>query len=36
MIKTVKNNMPETYVFSDVKGEKIVETFYEKELQKNK
>ena len=26
--------MPWTYVFSDLKGERIVGTFYEKELQK--
>ena len=34
MIKIVKNTVPWTYVFSDLKGEEIVSTFYEKELQK--
>ena len=34
MIKKVKNNVPWTYVFSDLKGERIVGTLYEKELQK--
>ena len=33
VIKTVKNNVPWTYAISDLKGEKIVETLYEKELQ---
>ena len=36
MITKVKNTVPGTYVISDLKGEKIVETFYEKELQKIK
>ena len=30
------NTVPWTYVISDFKGEEIVGTFYEKELQKNK
>ena len=34
VIKKVKNTLPWTYVISDLKGEKIVGTFYEKELQK--
>ena len=34
VIKKVKNTVPWTYVISDCKGEKIVGTFYEKELQK--
>ena len=34
MIKKVKNIVPWTYVISDLKEEEIVETFYEKELQK--
>ena len=34
MIKQVKNTVPWTYVISDLKGEEIVRTFYEKELQK--
>ena len=33
MIKKVKNTVPWTYVIHDLKGEKIVRTFYEKELQ---
>ena len=33
-IKKVKNTVPWTYVISDLKGEGIVRTFYEKELQK--
>ena len=35
MIKEVKNTVPWTYVISDLKGEKIVGTFFEKELQKS-
>ena len=31
---TVKNTVPWTYVINDLNGEKIIETFYEKELQK--
>ena len=34
MIKKVKNTVPWTYIISDLNGEKIVGTFYEKELQK--
>ena len=34
MIKEVKNTVPWTYVISDLNGEKIIGTFYEKELQK--
>ena len=33
-MKKVKNTVPWTYVISDLNGEKIVETFYKKELQK--
>ena len=36
MIKKFKNIVPWTYVISDLKGEEIVATFYEKELQKFK
>ena len=34
MIKNVKNTVPWTYAISDLKGEEIIGTFYEKELQK--
>ena len=34
VIKKVKNTFPWTYVISDLKGEEIVGTFYEKELPK--
>ena len=34
MIKKVKRTVPWTYVISDLEGEEIVGTFYEKELQK--
>ena len=34
VIKKVKNNVPWTNVISDLNGEKIAGTFYEKELQK--
>ena len=34
MIKKVKNTVLWTYVISNLKGEKIVGTFYKKELQK--
>ena len=34
VVKKVKNTVPWTYVISDLKGEEIVGTFYEKELQK--
>ena len=33
MIKKVKNTVPWTYVISDLNGEEIIGTFYEKELQ---
>ena len=36
VIKKVKNTVPLRYVISDLKGEEIAGTFYEKELQKNK
>ena len=34
MVKEVKNTLPWAYVITDLNGEEIVETFYEKELQK--
>ena len=34
MIKEVKNTIPWTDIISDLNGEKIIGTFYEKELQK--
>ena len=34
VIKKVKNTVPWTYVTSDLKGEEMFRTFYEKELQK--
>ena len=34
VVKKVKNTVPWTYVISDLKGEEIVGTFYEKQLQK--
>ena len=34
VIKKIKSTVPWTYVISDLKGEEIVRTFYEKELQK--
>ena len=34
MIKKVRNTVPWTYVTSNLNGEKIVGTFYEKKLQK--
>ena len=34
VIKKVKNTVPWTYVINDLNGDKIIETFYEKELQK--
>ena len=33
-IKKIKNTVPWTYVISDLNGEKILGSFYEKELQK--
>ena len=34
MVKKIKNTVPWTYFINDLKGETIVGTFYEKELQK--
>ena len=34
MTKKVKNAVPSTYVISDLKGEEIVGSFYENQLQK--
>ena len=34
MVKKIKNTVPWTYFINDLKGEKIVGKFYEKELQK--
>ena len=34
IIKEVKNTVPWTYVINDLNGDEIIETFYEKELQK--
>ena len=34
VVKKVKNNVPWTYVISDLNGEEAVASFYEKELQK--
>ena len=34
VIKEIKNTVPWTYVINDLNGEEIIETFYEKELQK--
>ena len=34
MIKRIKNTVPWTYVISDLNGEEVIGTFYEKELQK--
>ena len=34
MIKEIKNTVPWTYVITDLNGEEIIRTFYEKELQK--
>ena len=34
MIKKVENTVLRTYVISDLKGEEVVRTFYEKQLQK--
>ena len=36
VIKKVKNTVPWTNVITDLKGEEIVGTFYEKELQKKR
>ena len=35
IIKKTKNTVPWTYVISDLNGEEIVGSFYEKELQKS-
>ena len=35
VISKIKNTVPWTYVISDLNGEEITESFYEKELQKN-
>ena len=34
VIKEVKNTVPWTYVINDLNSEEIMETFYEKKLQK--
>ena len=34
VIKKIKDTLPWTYVISDLNGEEIVRSFYEKELQK--
>ena len=34
VVSKIKNTVPLTYVINDLNGEKIIETFYEKELQK--
>ena len=34
VMKKVRNTVPWTSVFNDLNGEEIIETFYEKELQK--
>ena len=34
IIKKIKNTVPWTYVISDLNGEEILGSFYEKELQK--
>ena len=34
VVKKVKNTVPWTYVISDLNGEEIIGSFYEKELQK--
>ena len=36
VIKTVKNTAPWTYVISDLNGEEVVKSFYEKEPKKKK
>ena len=33
-VSKIKNKVPWTYVVSDLRGEEIAESFYEKELQK--
>ena len=34
VVSKIKNTVPLTYIINDVKGEEIIVTFYEKELQK--
>ena len=34
VIKKIKNTVPWAYIINDLKGEEIIGTFYEKELQK--
>ena len=34
VVSKIKNTVPWTYIINDLNGEKIIETFYEKELQK--
>ena len=34
LVSEIKNTVPWTYVINDLNGEKIIEIFYEKELQK--
>ena len=34
VVRKIKNTVPWTYVINDLNGEKIIEKFYEKELQK--
>ena len=36
VISKIKNRIPWTYVISDLNGEGIAQSFYEKELQKKK
>ena len=36
MIKKFENTAPSRIFYNDLNGEKVVETFYEKELKKNK
>ena len=36
VINKIKNTVPSTYVINDLNGEKVIGTFYEKELQKTK
>ena len=34
VLSKIKNIVPQTYVINDFNGKEIIETFYEKELQK--
>ena len=34
VVNEIKNTVPWTYTINDLNGEKVIETFYEKELQK--